>query len=369
MFASFEAMAEYYNPKAEPEASQEAASEAPTEPAEAPPLVVPAVEAPLARHQQKGAQGLNVLGTEDQFRCITCGKYVHKDLCCTWRKKDKPNKTYARCKVCNRGQKRVSDVAFGSGPEVKDRWKKMDAQSKAEFYAEHSARLAKDQATAFSNLVSEANSTSSSSGFYATGETYDESELDKLYSERPEQLAAIKKNATKVWHPVRETYLYTVDKFESKRAEEDRHEQKHDAQLQQQESNFRKAEKVPKSTVQVAKKVKKLTSAQKTKLSSIHTTAGEQVELGKKTWHKVQHSEGLGGFVPKAVLDGFLKCLEQLSAEVCAVKIPLEEDDWEGAFLEIKEPAEKALKEYEVSERRLSMFVEEYMSMHGKPSD
>ena len=116
-----------------------------------------------------------------------------------------------RCNDCQRDATNLCRAIKSLGVEKSERWQKAlesGAVDRDEFLAKAKGKLPKDIAKAVCSYVEETTTNECSVQMVGTGVFLDEEDLDNKYKAKPKRLAAIKRNAERVWCPTGEVELF-----------------------------------------------------------------------------------------------------------------------------------------------------------------
>ena len=109
------------------------------------------------------------------------------------------------CKPCNRLAVRMCRLADKGAKCI---YAAMTKEKRDELLLDRSNMKGKELAAALYSSIEHAKEIVSIASTKTGGKMLDSPDLAEKYKDKPEQLLNVQKNARKVWHPVRECFLY-----------------------------------------------------------------------------------------------------------------------------------------------------------------
>ena len=115
---------------------------------------------------------------------------------------------YVRCNPCNRLKSRMQR-AMAADKDLRDQWKEVSKEARDKWVRESELRLeVKDIGKAMKMHIEKSKTTSTQSSTGFTKKYFDSPDLRLRYKGKEDQLLAIKERAPKIFHEVRQVFLY-----------------------------------------------------------------------------------------------------------------------------------------------------------------
>lgn len=156
------------------------------------------------------------MSADDAVACIRCKQTVPRPDSLIFRRARPPaTEDDCICIVCNRFNGRLQRL-FKETPELKEHWDCQDQAGKADFFAKKHELHGTHLQAAIEEITTHTQSESATNLEEGDIEWLDEDDLKVRYKDKPEQLAAVKRNADTFWHKKREVTLYGDIAYHSK---------------------------------------------------------------------------------------------------------------------------------------------------------
>ena len=149
--------------------------------------------------------------SEDRFQCPTCNQLQPIEDRFVYQKTG--TKEFCRCVNCHRLMSRLNRAISRAGPSVKEEWHAITPENKHKFFAENAFKFGNELASVLTETITECRVETNSRSFHQDAEFKDEDEVKKIYEGKPNQLAAVLKNAKRLYCPIRETHLYATPTY------------------------------------------------------------------------------------------------------------------------------------------------------------
>ena len=263
-------------------------------------------------------------------KCVTkdCPNDNQKTSGATWVRNDI---TYFKCSECNRTARNLNLSLQGVSEETHDMWSKLAPAAKSDFKLRMAGVGIEGIAAAMTTELQETNTVTDEKTFEAQGEMMDEETLDEAYKNRPLQLAAIKRNARKLWCPIQETNLYEVPKYttSSTHAEHVQYDAKRKLAAQGQVKAAKRPTTAPAqeaATSEPTEKEKKrvpISEALTKKLDKIMKSMHDEQKKASDVAESLKADEDKMNFVPLKLREGLaqnMAAVEEHIANIALVK-------------------------------------------------
>ena len=262
-------------------------------------------------------------------KCVTkdCPNDNQKTSGTTWVRNDI---TYFKCTECNRTARNLNLSLQGVSEETHDMWSKLAPAAKADFKLRMAGVGIEGIAAAMTTELQETNTVTDEKTFEAQGEMMDEETLDEAYKNRPLQLAAIKRNARKLWCPIQETNLYEVPKYRtaSTHAEKGHHEAKRKLEAQEQVKAAKRLKTAPALEAAASEPTEKekrvpISEALTKKLDKIMKSMHDEQKKASDVAESLKADEDKMNFVPLKLREGLaqnMAAVEEQIANIALVK-------------------------------------------------
>ena len=178
------------------------------EPQPGPPTPPPSSEVP----SNEAAADLDLITEPDTSDAGPIALVERGQVCGTCRKRTTdltPNQgEYIRCNPCNRLKSRMQR-AMAADKDLRDQWKEVSKEARDKWVRESELRLeVKDIGKAMKMHIEKSKTTSTQSSTGFTKKYFDSPDLRLRYKGKEDQLLAIKERAPKIFHDVRQVWLY-----------------------------------------------------------------------------------------------------------------------------------------------------------------
>lgn len=224
-----------------------------------------------------------------------------------------------RCKCCNKLASRLQRCSN------RPSWK--SKEEKERFFNDHNNDSNETLKKHLETLTVETDKESLKKQFAQKSAWLDEADLQKKYKDKPDQLQAVKQNATTMEHPTRKVTLYEDIEFVANNEETTEQGNEKKRQLTTEETvaapkkAARQKEKAPPGP-------KAPTDAQKTQMQRALEKANK-LEVDLHSGIEQCKGEEVASFIPKPVVDRATRALLELKAAKSQVELALE-SGWTG---------------------------------------
>ena len=144
--------------------------------------------------------------------CALCKETKEQEICITYKQADGNRAAVYRCKHCHAMLKRMNNL-FYEEPDLKEVWSGWD--KKAEFFDANHRLHGADLRAAIEQLTTLEKTQTRSANDSSEAHWMDLIDLRQKFKDKPNQLAALERNAPQCYHTTRECTLYRVDEFKT----------------------------------------------------------------------------------------------------------------------------------------------------------
>ncbi len=276
--------------------------------------------------------------------CCSCKASFPKEEMNLWMRGEKQ---YGRCKGCANWSRRFSGVLQGMPEDIQKVMVSMSPEDKKDFMVKNSQFLGDQLKKAIETYAEKKCQRSTSQAFSSNSQFLDETDLAKRFEGKPEQLAAVKRNARTIEDPVREVTLYEVRDFAFASSDSMRETEEHSLSLSSKD--VAKAKK-PKTEAGPGRaglaKVRKLQPKLQEKVEEV----GELVEMAAGEEYK--------DFVPNNVLQRARLDLASAKEDVASLQMA-SSSDWAGSPVAVAKSCGKTLSEIAKTTKKLQGYLKE----------